>query len=67
MLYGCTSVKSQVSGSNGPLPACPLMQLSRAVRVQSCVLSEVVMSAQAGRGAVDIYGRRGNDVWCVLR
>ena len=28
MLYESVSVKSQVSGSSGPLPACPQLQLS---------------------------------------
>ena len=33
--------------------------------VCNCVLSGVMLSAQAGRGAAGKYVRRGNDVWCV--
>lgn len=33
--------------------------------VCDCVLAGVVLSAQAGQGAVDMYGWRENGGWCV--
>ena len=44
----------------------PAPQSSRLeLYVCNCMLSGVMLSAQAGRGAAGKYVRRGNDGWCV--
>ena len=53
----------------GAWPCCVGMSLSNrksaAQTLCNCVLSGVMLSAQAGRGAVYMYVRRGNDGRCV--
>ena len=54
--------QSQVSGSN---VSSFHLGLNAAVSRRWCAVASVVLSARAGRGAVDRYGGRRNDGWCV--
>ena len=48
-----------------PSPALAAKSSRLELFVCNCVLSGVTLSAQAGRGAFDMYVRRGNDCRCV--
>jgi hypothetical protein len=56
-------IASQQLKRPSPTPASNPSRLE--LSVCNCVLSGVMLSAQAGRGAVDRYVRRGNDGRCV--
>ena len=56
-------IASQQLKRPSPTPAPKSSRLE--MYVCNCVLSGVMLSAQAGRGAVDMYVRRGNDGRCV--
>ena len=56
-------IASQQLKRPSPTPAPKSSRLE--MYVCNCVLSCVMLSTQAGRGAVYMYVRRGNDGWCV--
>ncbi len=55
MLYESVSVKSQVSGSSGPLRACPKLQLPRAVRVQLYVFRRRAERPDSPKSCLQVY------------